>query len=254
MPLVMHNPARLNFARDLVDSADPASLALVAIGRDGTRSEHSFGDVSDRAGRLAGTLAASGVGTRRRGDDAGRQPARVGLRAARLLADRRGRAALHRAAAAEQTWRSGSTIAGPRAVVVDERNAELLDAALATGGSADPPVADDPRRAALRRRPRPGRRPRRRGPGADHLHLRDLRRAEADPPRRSATWPASTSRPSTGSAPGRATSAWCTAASGWSKSARNVVRRAVAARRRRAPARRPLRPRRAARHRRARAA
>jgi len=55
----------VNFARDVVDAADPARLALVAIARDGERREIAFGEVSDRSARLAGTLAASGV---RRGD------------------------------------------------------------------------------------------------------------------------------------------------------------------------------------------
>ncbi|GBD46344.1 Acetyl-coenzyme A synthetase [bacterium HR41] len=55
----------MNFARDIVDRRDRAQLALVAIDRSGERREITFGEVSDRSARLAGTLVAQGVG---RGD------------------------------------------------------------------------------------------------------------------------------------------------------------------------------------------
>jgi acyl-coenzyme A synthetase/AMP-(fatty) acid ligase len=55
----------LNFARDVVDAAPPARRALVEIARDGSRRDWSFGEVSARAARLAGALTARGVG---RGD------------------------------------------------------------------------------------------------------------------------------------------------------------------------------------------
>jgi acyl-coenzyme A synthetase/AMP-(fatty) acid ligase len=55
----------MSFVADVVDAADPSSLALVAIGAHGERREISFGEVADRSARLAGTLAARGVG---RGD------------------------------------------------------------------------------------------------------------------------------------------------------------------------------------------
>jgi acyl-coenzyme A synthetase/AMP-(fatty) acid ligase len=55
----------MNFVRDVVDVADPSRPALVAVSREGKRREIDFGEVSDRAARLAGTLAARGVG---RGD------------------------------------------------------------------------------------------------------------------------------------------------------------------------------------------
>jgi acetyl-CoA synthetase len=55
----------VNFARDVVDAADPSRLALVALAAAGDRREISFGEVADRSARLAGTLAARGVG---RGD------------------------------------------------------------------------------------------------------------------------------------------------------------------------------------------
>jgi acyl-coenzyme A synthetase/AMP-(fatty) acid ligase len=52
----------MNFVRDVVDAADPSKPALVAVSREGERREIGFGEVSDRAARLAGTLAARGVG------------------------------------------------------------------------------------------------------------------------------------------------------------------------------------------------
>ncbi|CAA9352037.1 MAG: Acetyl-CoA synthetase [uncultured Gemmatimonadaceae bacterium] len=55
----------MNFARDVVDAAPPARPALVSLARDGERREWSFGEVADGAARVAGTLAARGV---RRGD------------------------------------------------------------------------------------------------------------------------------------------------------------------------------------------
>ena len=52
----------MNFARDVIDAAPPRDRAVVALGRDGSRRELSFGEVSERAARLAGTLAARGIG------------------------------------------------------------------------------------------------------------------------------------------------------------------------------------------------
>jgi acyl-coenzyme A synthetase/AMP-(fatty) acid ligase len=51
----------VNFASDLVDAAPPDRLALVELAQDGGRSEISFGEVSARAARLAGSLAARGI-------------------------------------------------------------------------------------------------------------------------------------------------------------------------------------------------
>ena len=51
----------MNFARTVVDAADPARLALIELPRDGARREWTFGEVSDRAARLATTLSRSGV-------------------------------------------------------------------------------------------------------------------------------------------------------------------------------------------------
>jgi acyl-coenzyme A synthetase/AMP-(fatty) acid ligase len=55
----------VSFIRDFVEAADPLRPALVCITRHGERSEVSFGEVADRSARLAGVLAARGIG---RGD------------------------------------------------------------------------------------------------------------------------------------------------------------------------------------------
>jgi acetyl-CoA synthetase len=55
----------MNFAAEVVDAAPAERLALVELARDGARREWSFGELAERSARLAGTLAAHGVG---RGD------------------------------------------------------------------------------------------------------------------------------------------------------------------------------------------
>ncbi|MCK9251081.1 MAG: AMP-binding protein [Solirubrobacteraceae bacterium] len=55
----------MNFARDTVDAADPTARAMVELRRDGERRTWTFGEVSDGAARLAGGLVGRGV---RRGD------------------------------------------------------------------------------------------------------------------------------------------------------------------------------------------
>jgi acetyl-CoA synthetase len=55
----------VNFARDVIDRRNPAELALIELARDGRRREWSFGEIGERSARLAGALAACGV---RRGD------------------------------------------------------------------------------------------------------------------------------------------------------------------------------------------
>jgi len=55
----------MNFARDVVDSAPPERRAMVELARDGSRREWSFGEVADRSARLASALQDRGAG---RGD------------------------------------------------------------------------------------------------------------------------------------------------------------------------------------------
>ncbi len=51
----------MNFARDVVDRAAPDRTALVELARDGRRREWTFAEVADRSARLAGTLIQRGV-------------------------------------------------------------------------------------------------------------------------------------------------------------------------------------------------
>jgi acyl-coenzyme A synthetase/AMP-(fatty) acid ligase len=51
----------VNFARDVVDPLPPGALAILALARDGSRREITFGEVSDRSARLASALLSSGV-------------------------------------------------------------------------------------------------------------------------------------------------------------------------------------------------
>ena len=115
----------MNFARDVVDAAPPARRALVALGRDGSRAEWSFGEVAEASARAAGALAGRGV---RREDVVmtlvGNRPEWV-LAMLACFRHRRGRAALHRAAAAGRPARR-LTIAQPRLIVCDERNLGVL--------------------------------------------------------------------------------------------------------------------------------
>jgi acyl-coenzyme A synthetase/AMP-(fatty) acid ligase len=55
----------MNFARDVLDRMPVERLALIELTREGARHEWSFGKVSERSARLAGELARRGIG---RGD------------------------------------------------------------------------------------------------------------------------------------------------------------------------------------------
>ena len=115
----------MNLSRDVVDAADPQRLALVELARDGARREWSFGEVADRSARLAGSLAANGIG---RGDVVmtliGNRPEWV---EAMIACFRIGAVVLPcneqlRAKDLELRLR----VAQPRLVVCDERNADVL--------------------------------------------------------------------------------------------------------------------------------
>jgi acyl-coenzyme A synthetase/AMP-(fatty) acid ligase len=118
----------VNFARDVVDAAPPARRALVEIARDGSRREWSFGAVSQASVRVALRLRGLGV---RRGDVV---LTLVGNRpewAITLLACfRLGAVALP----CNEQLRAGDlrlrlAAAAPRAIVCDERNRAELEAA-----------------------------------------------------------------------------------------------------------------------------
>jgi len=118
----------VNLSRDVVDAADPRQLAVVELAHDGERREWSFGEVADRSARLAGTLAANGIG---RGDVVmtliGNRPEWVFTMIACL---RIGAVALP---CTEQLrandLRLRMEVAEPMLVVADERNRDQLAAA-----------------------------------------------------------------------------------------------------------------------------
>ena len=205
----------MNFARDLVDSRAPGERALVAIARGGERREVTFGEVSDRSARLAGALATRGVG---RGDVVltliGNRPDWV---YALLACFRLGAVALP---CSEQLrpadLRARMELADPRAALADERNAALIAASGFDGellqvsdgrlydADTAPPVElehDDPAlivfTSGTTGEPKPIRHGQRylTGQRVQAEHWFGARAGEL---------------------------CWCTAASGWSKSARNA--------------------------------
>jgi acyl-coenzyme A synthetase/AMP-(fatty) acid ligase len=205
----------VNFARDIVDAADPRRLALVELARDGGRREWTFGEVGAGAGALAGALVARGVG---RGDVVltlvGNRPEWV---LAMVACFRLGAVVLpctEQLRARDLRLRLG--IARPAAIVCDERNVgELLTA------GPDCPVLTVPDEALLRH-PAP--------PAADldpeDACLLTFTSGTSGEPKavvhaqrylagqhvQAEHW--------LDARPGDLV--WCTAASGWSKSARNA--------------------------------
>lgn len=118
----------MNFARDVVDAAPPGGLAMVSLSREGERREWSFGEVAEQSSRLAGALAARGVG---RGDVVmtlvGNRPEWV---LAMVACFRLGAVALpcnEQLRAGDLRMRLG--VARPAAIVTDERNLGELSAA-----------------------------------------------------------------------------------------------------------------------------
>jgi acyl-coenzyme A synthetase/AMP-(fatty) acid ligase len=116
----------VNFARDVVDAADPGRPAVVAVTREHERHEISFGEVSERSARLAGALAGRGV---TRGDVVltlmGNKPEWA---YALVACWRLGAVALP---CSEQLrpadLRARADLVGPRAVIAGERNLSTLD-------------------------------------------------------------------------------------------------------------------------------
>src|SRR5205807_1795838 len=113
---------------DVVDAAPRERLALVELAHDGRRREWSFGEVADRASRLAATLRAHGV---QRGDAVmtviGNRPEWVMTMVACF---RLGAVALpcnEQLRAKDLSHRIAAT--APRLIVADERNLGELSAA-----------------------------------------------------------------------------------------------------------------------------
>jgi len=208
----------MNFARDVVEAAPRERLALLELARDGGRREWTFGEVADRSARLAGTLSGRhGVG---RGDVVmtliGNRPEWV---LTMVACFRLGAVAL----ACNEQLRTKDLAqrieaAAPKLIVADERNLSELTAAqpgCAVVAVPDPNLYDD---------------------AADPAPA-----AELDPTDPCLiTFTSGTTGEPTGVVhgqrylPGQRLQAehwldarqgdlvWCTAATGWSKSARNV--------------------------------
>ncbi len=204
----------MNFARDVVDSAPPERLALVSLTCDGSRRELSFGEIADRSARLAGSLLRRGV---RRGETVmtvvGNRPEWV---LAMVACFRLGAVALP---CTEQLrgpdLRARMDAVEPRAVVADERNAETLARAGFTGA-----VLKVPDERLFRADPAPAAEL---GPEDPALIVFTSGTAgQAKPIRhgqRYLTGQAVQAEHWFGAREGDL--CWCTAASGWSKSARN---------------------------------
>jgi acyl-coenzyme A synthetase/AMP-(fatty) acid ligase len=206
----------MNFARDVVDAAPPDRTALVELARDGNRREWSFGEVADRSARLAGALQhRHGVS---RGDVVmtliGSRPEWV---LAMVACFRLGAVAL----ACNEQLRAHDlaqriAAAGPRLIVADERNLDEL-----SGARPDCPVVAVPDEALYAGAPVPA-----------------VELEPSDPCL--ITFTSGTTGEPKGVVhgqrylPGQRLQAehwldaragelvWCTAATGWSKSARNV--------------------------------
>jgi acyl-coenzyme A synthetase/AMP-(fatty) acid ligase len=133
----------VNYASDVVEAAAPRSRALLELARDGSRREWTFGEVAAEAGALAAHLDAQGL---RRGDVVltliGNRPEWV---LAMVAAFRLGLVALPcteqlRAGDLEHRLR----VADPRLVIVDERNLATLEAAGWTGPTLAAPWGELP--------------------------------------------------------------------------------------------------------------
>jgi acyl-coenzyme A synthetase/AMP-(fatty) acid ligase len=205
----------MNFARDVVDAAPPDRLALVELARDGSRREWSFGEVADRSARLAGTLARNGV---ERGDVVmtlvGNRPEWV---LAMVACFRIGAVALPcNEQLRVKDLRLRLAAARPRLILTDERNASEV-----TGAGSDCELLTIPDESLF---------------VADRAPAAEL---QPDDPCLITFTSGTTGEPTgvvhgqrylpgqrlqaehwLGARPGDLV--WCTAASGWSKSARNV--------------------------------
>jgi acyl-coenzyme A synthetase/AMP-(fatty) acid ligase len=205
----------MNFATDVVEAADPSAVALIALGRDGSRREIPFGELADRSARLAGTLAGRGI---RQGDVVmtliGNRPEWV---QAMVACFRLGAVALPcNEQLRPKDLDARMHLTHPRVVLADERDAETVRATGFDGelleipderlyDSAPAPAAElaaeDPAlitfTSGTAGEPKPIRHGQRylQGQRVQAEHWFGARAGDV---------------------------AWCTAASGWSKSARNV--------------------------------
>ena len=205
----------MNFARDVVDTADPGRTALVVLDREGARSKQTFGEVADRSARLAGTLAARGAV---RGDVVmtviGNRPEWVH---AMIACFRIGAVALP---CTEQLrpddLRRRMDLAEPCIVIADERNADAVRAAGFTGELLTVPderlYESSPLPGLYHRPTEPALIVFTSGTSGEPKAIRHGHRNLPGQRLQAEHW--------FGAQPYEL--AWCTAASGWSKSARNA--------------------------------
>jgi len=204
----------MNFTRDIVDAAPTSRTALVSLSAEGARSEWTFGEIADSTARLAGALGASGAS---RGDVVmtviGNRPEWV---MALLACFRIGAVALPCALQLRATdLRARMDAAEPRLVIADARNTDIVRAAGFTG-----PVLTVPDERLFESPP---------APAADLapdepalIVFTSGTSGAAKPIRHGQRYLSGQSVQAEhwfGARPGDL--AWCTAASGWSKSARN---------------------------------
>jgi len=208
----------MNFATDIFERADPQARALLELARDGRRREWTFGEVADRSAGMAGTLHAHGV---RRGDVVmtliGNRPEWV---LAMVACFRIGAVALpctEQLRAKDLRMRIDAV--APSVVVADERNRSVLEQALVGVDDVTVLTIPDP---ALFDAPAPP--PADRSP-ADPCLITFTSGTSGEPKavlhaQRYLTGQQLQAEHWLGAGPGDLV--WCTAASGWSKSARNV--------------------------------
>ena len=204
----------MNFTRDAVEAAPRHRRALVELRRDGTRREWNFGELADAAAALAGRLAALGV---RRGDVV---LTLVGTRAewalAMLACFRQGYVVLP---CTEQLRPHDLAlrleVAKPRLVVADERNRETLAAAGWSGDTLWVPFAEQPAPAIAAAELDP-----------DDPCMVIFTSGTSGEPKAAVHGqrylPGQRVQAEHWLAPQAGQLVWCTAAAGWSKSARNA--------------------------------
>ena len=205
----------MNFARDVVDAAPPERRAIVELARDGTRREWTMGEIARGAAALAAELDTRGV---RRGDVVltllGNRPEWV---LTMVACFRQGYVALpctEQLRAADLRLRLD--VAAPALVVCDQRNAAVLEASGWRGPTLAAPWQ------ALPERPAPA--PAELAP--DDPCIVTLTSGTAGEPK--AVLHGQRYLPGQWLQAGAWLDAragelvWCTAASGWSKSARNA--------------------------------
>ena len=205
----------MNFAVDVVEAAPAGERALVEIARDGSRREWTFGEVAERSARMAGALAARGVA---RGDVV---LTLIGNRSewvfAMVACFRLGAVVLPcNEQLRAQDLRGRLEAAEPALVLVDERNLAELEAAGPTGEIVVVPDED-----LLAAAPAP--------PAAlspDDPCLIVFTSGTAGEPKGvvhgQRYLPGQRTQAEHWLAPAAGELVWCTAASGWSKSARNA--------------------------------